>query len=480
MDRKLSVCGGTALANMSRRLAGGSFLRAGLVIPGLCALAMLSIPAAGFGQTAVKLNPTAGYVRMPSVNINKVSLPSKSIRYKLPAGKTSTRGLFLNDANSGAAASNHAPHGTGGAVVPNMVGLDTVPTFTGAFSSQAPSIDPFGSPDGFVTDSKYIMIGNDPKLGGTTVIPANITTVSLQLLNPDGSVFANVPFAPFEALALESPNFSGFNYSVGNTQFGDAVQRAEFFNVMAPNWHTLLQPQIVNRAVIQVPATVQLQFSDGTLLTVPGYIPSKAADGSTVVFMLDLLFSSLDFNQAVNDINGGMFTTNAMNYHLYPNTFLYSVVDEQGDLTCCVLGFHEFIFDPTTNPESRWIYAFASWMSPGTFPPGFQDVTALSHETSEALNDPFGFNIVPTWQFLDSPPGTCQANLETGDPVEVLPVATVPIPVKAKGGTFVYHPQTEALLQWFEIGSPSTAIGGAFSYPDTTALTSTAAPCPIG
>lgn len=78
-------------------------------------------------------------------------------------------------------------------------------------------------------------------------------------------------------------------------------------------------------------------------------------------------------------------------------------------------------------------------------------MTALSHETSEALNDPFLNNIVPTWQFPGHP-GVCQANLETGDPVEVLPMATVPLPVKERGQPFVYHPQTEALLEWFEIG----------------------------
>jgi hypothetical protein len=438
-------------------------------------VALLGISAVSFGQTNPKLTPKPGYVRMPSININKVNPPSNSIRFVLPAGKKSTRGLFLNDANS--SGSNSSKHGTNGGV-PNLVGLNTVPTFTGAFASEAPTIDPFQTPDGFVYDSTFIMIGNNPQLGGTTEIPADITTVSLQLLKPDGSVFANVPFAPFEALTEESPNFNGFHYSVGNTQFGDAVQRAEFFNVMAPNWHTLLNPQILNRAVIQVPATVEIQFFDGTIITVPGYTTTTASDGSTVVFMLDLLFNVLDFNQAVNDINGGTFNTNAMNYHTYPNTFLFSVIDEQGDTNCCVLGFHEYIFDPTVFPAPRWIYSYASWISPGIFGAGFQDVTALSHETSEALNDPFGNNIVPTWQFPGLP-GSCQANLETGDPVEVLPVATVPLPVKEKGKTFVYHPQTEALLEWFEIGSPSNAIGGAFSYPDTSALTTTATACPF-
>lgn len=444
---------------------------------------LLGVTAGGFGQNPPpKLNLqsiTPGYVKMPRININSVQPPSSSIRLVLPKGATSTRGLFVNDANSpGGGPHNNAAHKSAGGSNSNIRGLDTVPTFTGAFNSTAPSIDFFQSSDGFTTTSPFIMIGNDPLLGGTTVLPANLSTVSLQLLNPDGSVFANVPFAPFEDLIEDSPNFRNADYSVGHTQFGDAVQRAEFFNMMAPNWHTLLNPQIVNRATIQVPATVQVQFFDGTIITVPGYIPSTAADGSTVVFMLDLLFSVLDFNQAVNDINAGAFSTKAMNYHVYPNTFLFSVIDEQGDLACCTVGFHEFIFDPTTNPQQRWIYSFTPWISPGTFGPGLQDVTALSHETSEALNDPFGNNIVPTWQFPGIP-GFCQANLETGDPVEVLPNSTVPIVTREGHEVFLYHPQTEALLQWFEIGNPSNAIGGAFSYPNTAALPAAATPCPF-
>jgi hypothetical protein len=451
--------------------------RARLLSFAIFMVTLLGLSASSFGQTAQKLTPTPGFVRMPNVNINNVNPASSSMRFQLPAGKTSTRGLFLNDANSSGKGSNRSKHGTSGGV-PNLVGLDTVPTFTGAFASPSPSIDPFQTSDGVVYTSPFVMIGNNPQVGGTTVIPANITTVSLQLLNAGGGVQTTVPYAPFEALTTQSPNFNSFKYSVGNTQFGDAVQRAEFFNVMAPNWHTLLTPSIVNRATIQVPQSVQIEFFDGTIITVPGYITSTASDGSTVVYMLDLLFNVLDFNQAVNDIDGGMFATNAMNYHTYPNTFLFSVVDEAGDLSCCVAGFHEYIYDPTVNPSPRWIYAFASWVSPGVFGGGFQDIAGLSHETSEALNDPFGNNIVPTWQFPGIP-GACQANLETGDPVEVLPQATVPVPLKEKGKTFVYHPQTEALLEWFEIGNPSYAIGGAFSYPDTSALTSTATPCPF-
>ncbi|HEY6252934.1 MAG TPA: hypothetical protein VI685_23495 [Candidatus Angelobacter sp.] len=431
-----------------------------------------------------KLNLSAikpGYVKMPKININSVQPASSTIRLVLPKGVTSTRGVFVNDANSsGGGPHNNAAHksASGDNSGPNLRGLDTVPTFTGAFNSTAPSIDFFQSSDGFTTTAPFIMIGNNPLLGDTTELPTNLGAISLQLLNPNGSVFANVPFAPFEDRIEDSPNFRNADYSVGHTQFADAVQRAEFFNMMEEDWHTLLDPKIVNRATIQVPATVQVQFFDGTVITVPGYIAQTASDGSTVVFMLDLLFNFLDFNQAVNDINSGAFSTKALNFHVYPNTFLFSVIDEQGDLACCVLGFHEFIFDPTTNPEQRWIYGFASWISPGTFGGGVQDVTAFSHETSEMLNDPFGNNIVPTWQFPGIF-GACQANLETGDPVEVLATSTVPIVTREHHEVFTYHPQTEALLQWFEIGNPSNAIGGAFSYPDTTALPAAATPCPF-
>jgi len=167
----------------------------------------------------------------------------------------------------------------------------------------------------------------------------------------------------------------------------------------------------------------------------------------------------------VNQINAGRFKTNTINVAIFPNTFLCSVNNTGGIGACCVLGFHTFFTDNGTPKESRWIFAFASWTSPGVFGGGFADITALSHEISEAFNDPFVNNLVPAWQFPNQP-GSCQDNLETGDPVEVL--SNIVFPVKI--GTTTFHPQTEALLQWFEQKTTSSAINGAFSYPNTKAL----------
>jgi hypothetical protein len=203
---------------------------------------------------------------------------------------------------------------------------------------------------------------------------------------------------------------------------------------------------------------------NGFTTKVQTYYTSKGADGRTTVFLLDQFFNQQIFNLVVNEINAGRFTTGALNVALFPNTFLFSLNDTGGVGNCCVVGFHTFFTD-TAPTESRWVFAFASWISPGVFS-GFQDVTALSHEISEAINDPFVTNLVPAWQF-PAEPGTCQDNLETGDPVEVLSNPMFPVSVSGR----TYHPQTEALLQWFEQKTTSTAINSAFSYPNTKVLT---------
>ncbi|HKV77986.1 MAG TPA: hypothetical protein VJP02_07600 [Candidatus Sulfotelmatobacter sp.] len=367
--------------------------------------------------------------------------------------------------------------GAGGTIA----GLDTVPTFSGAFAAQnGPTTDdPFPLGNVF----PFIMVGNEPLAGGTTTIPTKITEVSLTLLNPDGSVNTTVNFTKtFDDVMTDSPNYAVATYDSSQTptQFADAVQRASFFYLSKPNWHTRLGgPTIVNHVTWTIPASVNVQFADGTVEAVQAYYTGTAADGSTFVLLLNLLFNAEYDNQVVNDIVAGNFTSNAMNQDWLPNTFLFSANEANPNVpgNCCVLGFHTYFYEPGVTPQPRWLTLFASYISPGLFGGGFQDVTAMSHEISETYADPFLSNRTPVWQF----PGgstSCQGNLETGDPVEVLANATVPITLTEGLTILTFHPQTEALLQWFEMGATSNAIGGAFSYPDKTALTASAAPCP--
>jgi hypothetical protein len=356
----------------------------------------------------------------------------------------------------------------------NIDGLDTLATFSGAFVAQA---GPYAG-----GDFLFSMIGNDPKVGGTTTYPANISEISLQLLNPDGSVFAHVPFRPFEKLTLESPNFERLDYRSGHhVEYADAIHRAEFYNVMKKDWHTSLSPNVINRVSIQVPYSVNVQLPDGSVIQARTYFTGKAADGKTYVLMLDIVFDYFFSNEVVNEINAGNFTTNGINMTLFPNTFLFSlnVAMPNTPGQCCVLGFHTYFYGDGF-PQSRWITQYASWISPGIFGSGVQDVTALSHETSESFANPFVDNPTPVWQFPGQPANSteCQGNLEDGDPIEVLANATSPIEVREDGFEYIYHPQNIAMYQWFEMGAASSAIDGTFSFPNETVLTQSAIPCP--
>ena len=124
------------------------------------------------------------------------------------------------------------------------------------------------------------------------------------------------------------------------------------------------------------------------------------------------------------------------------NTFLY----EHNLNNCCVLGCHGATQSANGNGNQQiQTYVFASWPEENIFPPGWADVLPLSHEVSEWMNDP----------------------------MEVVAHPDFPVTI----GGFTYHPQTEAILPRFTRESPSSAIDGAYSYPDTTKLTSPSQSC---
>lgn len=328
------------------------------------------------------------------------------------------------------------------------------------------------------TTFPYTMLGNDPALGHITTVPTKIAVIDLNLLNADGTLFATVPAGEFVQPVLASPNFQRTKYeqTTESVQFADAVQRAEFFSTRDPNWHTELAPTVVDHISITVPKFVNVRVGTQVVQAL-NYQSGTLPDGHRFVLMLNLFFNQQLGVIVNNEIDAGNFTTNDVNITLFPNTFLYSFNRANPGTrgSCCVLGFHTYFTDGAS-PEHRWTLAYASWISPGLFGGGFEDVTALSHELSELFNDPFVNNVTPRWQFPGEP-GVCQGNLETGDPVEVLANATVPVTLSHAGSSFTYHPQTEALLQWFAQTVPSDAIHGAYSYPDVTALQSPATLC---
>jgi hypothetical protein len=370
-------------------------------------------------------------------------------------------------------------HGTRGNIpTPHgfPAGVDTLVNFTGHF--QAKGIFWDGTSH---NTWEYSMVGNKPAQGGTTTINAPVVPVTIDMRNSDGSpAFASNGTRliskpdPFLQTFMNGPVFGLSNYSSSPTatQITDAVQRAEFNNVEAPNWHTLLAPSVK---------------TGQTMVLTSDYAYALNSDGTCCLFVLvsDPVFTGKLFPPSTPDNStvigasevAGDITTKDISTFMFPNTYLYENNDPN---QCCVLGYHSFDFeagDATNGNQLRfYVMNYSSWISPGLFRGGFEDITAHSHEVAELVNDPFvGFdgihNITPFW-FIN---GQCQDLMEVGDVIEGFSNATYPVTI----GGYTYHPQNEALLPWFEFQKNSAAIDGAYSYPDETLLTALSAPQPF-
>jgi hypothetical protein len=355
----------------------------------------------------------------------------------------------------------------------SVLGVDSIPNFSSYFYRDDTSAYlQFTWPYTMVGNPPFSKGNDDDWQGGTTWIGAPIVPVTMQLLDFDGSirvVGGKQMISTSTQLVnpvLKSPVFSPARYTSSSTptQFTDAVHRAQFFNAADPDWHTLLRPRVT--------APVTMKLKRGT------YSFARNADGTCCAFVLIEInaFANGLFPATPDDTttpigfaeNAGMIRTRDISTFLFNNAFLF--FGNPSD--CCVIGFHTYDVEPGSRAngsrEKRYVVNYSSWVSPGIFgDPTFLDITALSHELSETFSDPFGNNLTPWWL---APNGLCQNNLEDGDVIEGLPNAQFTMILN--GAT--YHPQNEALLQWFAGLKKSNAVEGAFSYPDTSVLTSSA------
>ncbi len=345
--------------------------------------------------------------------------------------------------------------------IPN---IDSLVNFNGHYT--APGLDPFGNPNSYWL---YNMVGNPPQTEGRTVISAPVIPVSLDLRNADGSPrYVNGQRLYSDATkyvkpVLHSPIFRNLHYSSSEqpTQYNDAVQRASFGDEAEDSWHTLLKPDVKTPRVMTLLAGSYYFAlnSDGSCcfyvlvdentFSNELFPPTYPVDGSTVIGAAEL---------------AGDMTTKDISTLLFPNAFLYGGSPQN----CCVLGFHSYDYEPgipaNGNLERRYVMDYSSWISPGIFGGGFEDITALSHELAETFADPFvasdGVHNVTPWWLSGS---VCSEILEVGDVIESLPNPTYAVAVDG----FTYHPQVEALLPWFEFKP-----GRRYSFPDPTVLPS--------
>lgn len=283
---------------------------------------------------------------------------------------------------------------------------------------------------------KFSMVGTNPKTGSaTTTVP--VTIVPLKLIFSNGTAFDGTTKVP---QTTGSPIFHNAQFISGSTQYGDAIQRAEFWNSVSttsPNYHVLVgTPTIATTVSLNVPK------ADGATV-------KDSSSGKTIgiinVNWFDPQLQSLLISRG--------FTPNMLPIFLSDDVYL-----SQGSPTlsnCCIGGYHNAV----SNSAGLQTYIFTNDADPGVQGGFAEDVSALSHELAEWLNDPFGNNVVPNWISPIATQYGCSNVLEVGDPL-----VGVVFTVSGFSGS---HLQDEAFFSWFARQTPSIAINGLYTYLGT-------------
>ena len=300
----------------------------------------------------------------------------------------------------------------------------------------------------------FRIVGTNPALGAnTTTIPTVLVPLMFIFPNAGNPTLdgTNVTAATQNSPIFQSADYTAKSVDLGVTQYGDALQRAEFWNLpgFSQNYHVLLGPPALAPTV-----TITVPSGKGNAFALAGGGFIGVLDPAFFTQVLNGLLPAYAANQLP------VFTTD--NVYLGNNGLIQD---------CCILGFHDSQGPPAATAQT-WIYA--AYAEPGTLSDplggGFIDVVPLSHEVAEWLNDPFvgafpagGINLIPP-AVLPGQGGACIVNFETGDPLESLPFTFT----KTTNST-VYHVQDEVVLPWYLHTTPSFSVNGWYTFQNTSA-----------
>src|SRR6476469_1216112 len=308
------------------------------------------------------------------------------------------------------------------------------------------------------------MVGKNPFVVQT--VPTTMVKtflVPVKIILPNGDTFdPTVPTscdtqASAVTRTVQSPVVVSRAYSLGGTalgtgQYTDILRRAEFFKQTSP---TGINPGY------------HVKLNTATLPVLTVHVPSSAAAEFTTTTACGEKTGAMDINLWDSLVTGTLLPSlraQGVTETTLPIFELRGVVLFDGSpSSCCILGYHSVI----GTAAGRQTYATADYESSGRFA-GVNDVSALSHEVAEWLDDPFGNNPTKPWGNIGQVVG-CQANLEVGDPLSGTNVPTV-----TSGHT--YHPQELAFFSWFYHSHPSLGVNGLFSNNGT--FTTAAPACP--
>ncbi len=294
---------------------------------------------------------------------------------------------------------------------------------------------------------QYTVLGGNPGAGGTTEIKTLIVPVRLTISDytENGQTPLVLDATRVTGQILASPIFRRSYYITGFQQFGDAMLRAEFPEAAA-NWHTILKPSIGRTMDITVAAGASQIFhsTSGKLLAV---VSDNAID--------DPIFAAMKSGKYPPD--------------QYVIFVTYNALEEDA------FGYHDAVFREGKREEN--VFTYTSWLEDvdDLFTIPSPDTATLSHEVAETIHDAFLGKLSSRTLLWGDPfnDNQCfQSYIEVGDAVEDAPThIQLHRQVVGTGrNAQIFTLQNEALLQWFERKSPSDALAGAYSFPDTWIL----------
>lgn len=319
------------------------------------------------------------------------------------------------------------------------------------------------------------MVGRSPFAHGhrITTVPTYLIPVILQFQD-SGDVFDPTVYdgcAPASesviSLILNSPligkpNFTLNGVNVGVAQYLDAFQRANFWaKVGGTPYHTTFSttPTVLSPVTVSVPAAHGLSVS------------ALNFGGCQDTGELDLDW----WNTEVQTVIMPQLAAEGVGPANFPQFIFDSVAEYIGGNTanCCALGYH----DSYSNGGVFQSYSVNEYDTSGAFG---GDTSTMSHEIAEWMDDPTGVNLVPAWGAEGQVvAGTCQNNLEVGDPLSPnYPTPTNPLFVTNTTTGVQYTLQELAFYSWFLGSKPSLGAGGLYS--DNGTFKGYAKPCPTG
>ena len=254
-------------------------------------------------------------------------------------------------------------------------------------------------------------IGANPSSPSTETVPIYLVPFELTY-KPSGSKKITENAAKIIPNIIASPIFTNYDFTfggtdIGSTQYEDAFAKVNVWQIggSSSSYHVLLGTPTVEKAQ-------KLKLTNATVATEFG------------VKVLEVPLGTID--TAINKLITSLkIPSNALPIFVTTQTYLTSG-------GCCIGGYHS-----VTNAGQPYAM-FTFIQSTGNTIPFSDDVSALSHELSEWIDDPYTSN--------NSPCGI----YEVGDPLERNQnYGDFPYTL----GGVTYHLQDEALLPYF--GGPS-------------------------